>query len=225
MKTRFFETASVSLLALALAGCGGQETKTDSSSTTPQAPVSERAVAAVTNTLKTAAETTKAVADTAQTVTTKFNETITQAESLLANAKLPEALTSLDSLKGLALSAEQTGKLTAIRTRIEQAIAVAKSAGTEVTKAVSDTTKAASQAASVVSAKVTEAVAQAQTQFKAGKYQDALASLKPLADLKLDASQDKLVADLKAQIEKAIAATKAVGGEASKAVGDLFNKK
>lgn len=222
MKTRFLETASVSILAIALVGCGGQETKPDaSSSTTPPAPVSDRAVEVVTNTLKAAAETTKAVADTAQAVTAKFNETISQAESLLANAKLPEALTSLDSLKGLALSAEQTSKLTAIRTRIEQAIAVAKGASAEVTKAVSDTSKAAS----LVSAKVTEAVAQAQTQFKAGKYQDALASLKPLAELKLDASQDKLASDLKAQIEKAIAATKAVGGEASKAVGDLFNKK
>ena len=56
------------------------------------------------------------------------------------------------------------------------------------------------------------------------KYQDALGSLKQLADVKLTAEQQKLVDDLKAQIQAAIAKA-TTGGAASALGGALGGKK
>ena len=73
-------------------------------------------------------------------------------------------------------------------------------------------------------AKVKEALAQAQALLSQGKLQEAQDSLKSLADLKLPADQQKMVDDLKAKIQQAMAAAKAGGGDATKAVQGLIPK-
>lgn len=55
------------------------------------------------------------------------------------------------------------------------------------------------------------------------KYQDALSSLNQLTNIKLTAEQQKLVDDLKAQIQSALA--KATGSNAASALGDALGGK
>ena len=68
--------------------------------------------------------------------------------------------------------------------------------------------KMVSDATSGTNAKASETIAMAQSQFREEKFQQALDTLKPLSDLKLDETQQKVVASLKEQIEKAMMAAK-----------------
>jgi len=89
----------------------------------------------------------------------------------------------------------------------------------EVPKAVSDPVApsgkvAADQAQGLID-KATRLVADS-------KYDEAMNSLKQLSELKLTAEQQKLVEDLRSQVQKALAKT--ASGESTKAYGELVPK-
>ncbi|MEY4387767.1 MAG: hypothetical protein RLY20_3050 [Verrucomicrobiota bacterium] len=80
---------------------------------------------------------------------------------------------------------------------------------TAVEKTVTDTKAAATTAATTtvadVTAKFNSIVDQAKTLLGQNKYTDAMNTLQQLANFKLTAEQEKVVSDLKAQIQKAMA--------------------
>lgn len=106
----------------------------------------------------------------------------------------------------------------------------AKEAGQAVGEAVKNVSQDINSAAKSalgdstagVTAKYQEVVAKAQALLKDAKYEDALNSLKGLADLKLSPEQQKVVADLKTQIQTAWDASKKATGTATDAVKGLF---
>jgi hypothetical protein len=157
------------------------------------------------------------VTEATAAVSKKVDEAVAQAQSFLSAGKFDNALGSLKSLADLKLTPEQQQTVSSLKAQIETAMTATKSA-------VGNAKTAATQATDVAATKVKEAVAQGQALLKEGKFQDALASLKGLSDLKLTADQTKLVDDLKAQIQTAMNAAKGAGTDASKAVSDLFKK-
>lgn len=91
-------------------------------------------------------------------------------------------------------------------------------------KAVTVVTEKAKEVAAPVSAKVQELIDSARSLVAAGKYQDALAKLKEIGTEKLPVDQQTMVDGLKAQIQKALAATSQGGTDATGAVGGLLKK-
>ncbi len=105
---------------------------------------------------------------------------------------------------------------------------------TDASKAATEAAKPAATAAetakAAVTAVATEAASQADDLLKkaksladAQKYQDAANILQQLSSLKLTPEQQKLVDDLKALIQKALA--KEAAAQGTKAVGDLLGGK
>ena len=104
----------------------------------------------------------------------------------------------------------------------------------EAGKAVNEAVKSASQdintaaksalgdASSSVTAKYQEVVAKAQSLLKDAKYEEALNSLKNLGGLALSPDQQKVVTDLKTQIQTAWDASKKATGTATDAVKGLL---
>lgn len=103
----------------------------------------------------------------------------------------------------------------------KQAEAAVKDAAKDVGQAV---TKAANEASESVSSAYKDAMAKAQSLLKESKFEGALDSLKQLSNLKLTPEQQKAVDDLRAQIEKAWAASKAAGQKAGDAAKNLLPK-
>ena len=87
-----------------------------------------------------------------------------------------------------------------------------------VEKAVTDAKATADAAASAASAKVTSIIDQAKALVGQSKYSEATSALSQLAGLKLTPEQEKLVASLKEQIQKAMASAPA------KAAGNLLKQ-
>ena len=97
-----------------------------------------------------------------------------------------------------------------------------KAAGTSALEAVKDVAAAAQDAAKQATAKADAIIKQAQSLVGGGKFEDALAALNNLSGLKLTDAQQKLVADLKSEIQKALAGKTA--DSAKSAVGNLLGK-
>jgi hypothetical protein len=206
MKTTPLLCSALSLVAATLVGCG------ESGSSTPSTPPATNAGASVVDSA--AAAVTKTVNEVSAEVTKKVDAALAEAQSFLGQAKFQDALGSLNGLSSLTLSAEQQQTVGAMKAKIETAM-----------KAAGQAVDSAKLAAGEVTTQVNAAVAKAQTLLKEAKFQDALTSLKGLSDLKLSAEQTKLVDDLKAQIQAAMAAAQGAGSDAAKAASDLFKKK
>lgn len=111
--------------------------------------------------------------------------------------------------------ASASAAVEAVKPAVEQAV-------TE-TKAVAATaTTAATTAAAEVTSKFNTVVEQAKKYLGETKYTEALNSLQQLSGLKLTPEQEKIVSDLKAQIQKLMAAKATTDG--ASAVGNLLKK-
>lgn len=107
----------------------------------------------------------------------------------------------------------------AAKPAVDKAVTDAKAAATT---AVADTKAAASAATADVTAKFNSVVDQAKSLLGQNKYTEALNSLQSLSGLKLTPEQEKIVTDLKAQIQKLMAAKATTDG--ANAVGNLLQK-
>lgn len=100
---------------------------------------------------------------------------------------------------------------------VNKAVEAAKPA---VEQAAQEVKAAASTAVSNTASKADELIAQAKKFISETKYSDATNILNQLANMKLTPEQDKLVADLKAQLQKAMTALS--GTNAAGALNNLF---
>lgn len=100
--------------------------------------------------------------------------------------------------------------------------APAPAAAPAVEKAVTETKAAVTPAANGTAAKVNGVIDQAKALIGQNKYTEALTTLQGLAGTTLSADQDKIVAGLKEQIQKAMAAKATT--EATGAIGNLLKK-
>jgi hypothetical protein len=93
---------------------------------------------------------------------------------------------------------------------------------TEVKQATQNTTAAVTSKMDAVKAEAQTLIDKAKGLVTDEKYEDALASLKQLSNLTLNAEQQKTVDNLKAQIQKLMASQ--VVTNATSALGNLLNK-
>lgn len=99
---------------------------------------------------------------------------------------------------------------------VEAAKPVAEQAASDATAAAKAATTTATTTAADVTAKFNAVLAQAKTLMGQNKYSDALNTLQQVANLKLSPEQEKVLAGLKEQIQKAMAS------DAAKSVGNLL---
>jgi hypothetical protein len=129
-------------------------------------------------------------------------------------------------------SAKQAGQQAADAARevgaqvIEQGRQAGQAVGEAVKQVSQEINTAASTALADTSAAVTtrynEAVSKARALLQDAKYEEALNALKSLGSLQLTSEQQKIVSDLKTQIETAWQASKKAGSTATEAVKGLL---
>ena len=103
-----------------------------------------------------------------------------------------------------------------------EAAKVIEAAAPAAQKAIADTKAAATTAANDTVAKANTIIDQAKALVSDKKYSEALNSLQSLSGFKLTTEQDKIVAGLKDQIQKAMAAV--TGSDSATAVGNMLKK-
>lgn len=89
---------------------------------------------------------------------------------------------------------------------------------------VQEVTDKAKEVAAPASAKAQELIDSAKSLVGAGKFQEALGKLNEIGGEKLSLNQQTMVDALKAQIEKALAATSGSATDAARAAGNLLKK-
>ncbi len=104
--------------------------------------------------------------------------------------------------------------------KMDQSVQAQKPAADQ---AANNLAAASSVALDVAKGQAQALIDQAQKMVAGSKYEDAANILKQLSGVKLSSDQQKLVSDLQAVVQKAIAGKAAAEG--AKAVGDLFKKK
>lgn len=149
----------------------------------------------------------------------KQESTTTTTEATKDTAAKTEGVVgqAADAVKNTVESAKEAGA------KVVQDV---KTAGTE---AVTTVTEKAKELAAPASAKAQELIDSAKSLFTEGKFADALAKLKDAGSASPSAEQQSVMDSLKAQIEKAMAATSKtindVTASATNAVNNLFQKK
>lgn len=119
--------------------------------------------------------------------------------------------------KGVAESVKEAAKPV-----VEEATKAYEAAKPAVEQAAKDVKEAATTAMSDATAKANSMIDQAKKLISETKYSEAKDIVSQLTSMKLTPEQEKLVADLKAQIDKAIAALS--NTNAASAIGNLLNK-
>jgi uncharacterized lipoprotein NlpE involved in copper resistance len=110
-------------------------------------------------------------------------------------------------------AAEVSKTVDAAKPVVEKAVTDAKAAATT---AVADVKAAATSTTSEATAKANTIIDQAKALIGQTKYSEALNTLNSLSSFKLTAEQEKIVTDLKAQIQKALSS------DGAKAIGNLL---
>lgn len=105
--------------------------------------------------------------------------------------------------------------------KIGEAAAAIKETGVQV---ASNAVTQAKEVVAPASAQAQALIDSAKNLLTEGKFQEALAKLKEIGGEKLSLNQQSIVDGLKAQIEKALAATSKAPADASGAVGGLLKK-
>ena len=139
--------------------------------------------------------------------------------TLAAAAALSFITGCQDSNKPSDAPATKTNAAASVAT---EAAKVIEAAAPAAQKAIADTKAAVTTAANDTVAKANTIIDQAKALVSDKKYSEALNSLQSLSGFKLTPEQDKIVAGLKDQIQKAMAAV--TGSDAATAVGNMLKK-
>ncbi len=195
MQIRLTYKTYVLLLAGALVGCGQKEPSAPGPAGTQEPASGQGAVQTAKQAVETATAEAKQAVDTAQKTveqaTAQAQSLIDQTKTFLGQNKYQDALAGVQKLGGLTLSTEQQKLVGDLKTQLQKL-------GSDIEKGIGDLKNAVTQK----------------------QYSEATAMVSKLANYQLTPDQQKLVDDLKAQLQKALGSQAA--DEGKKAIGGLL---